>query len=80
MTDDAYNALALDVLDPDDWIEGALAGKVNNCLKRHLGEATEAAIQANEVPAHNPTERVRQAIAKKRIKARAERDADADGA
>ena len=78
MTDGAYSALALDVEDPDVWIEEALAGKVNNSLKRHLGEATEAAIQANEVPDVDPVKRVQDAIAAGRIKTRIERAAEAE--
>ena len=41
ISDDDKIALDNDLLDVDDWIQQAIAGKINNCKKRMAQEAAQ---------------------------------------
>jgi hypothetical protein len=71
-------ALANDITDPNAWIQGAIAGKINNCKKRMINEWRPIIFADDSVatiPA-NDDDFIALIVARDDYKTRAERDAE----
>ena len=72
-------ALKSDLLDIDDWVQKAIAGKVNNCKKRMLRSGTDEMIKDPSFTDSIPSdESALVTLVASRTKDRATRQAEAD--
>lgn len=77
LTDEEVKILQNDLIDIKSWIDGAIAGKINNCMKRAAKQYDELAKAENleSVPVHDHA-KVMALMTHPKYKNRVQRDAE----